>query len=224
MKWFKDAARRRYEAKERRRRMWRVHVANDIEVSVPNAMHGEDYEAWGRLQARMLSRFHEHWPGAHTYFMVATYDPDLPRLVSGLVTPGKFEKVATQVKDRNVYWFPDCDNEKAWGIILGTMAGDHYGKAVYVLDRELPDWRRTLEDLFKRLTDVDTSVGAGGSERELSDFRCLCYSVDEDLWFVKVDLPEADVLSNLEELAREEGFDLVVERVANQPPNSNGWR
>ncbi len=195
------------EAPWREEQEWKVSVNGEAWLHIPNRLaHPEQWATWGKIQARILSRFQEHWPHTHTYIRFHTY---LPEHFKDILKPGQFETAVTTGKDY-VFLFPDCQDEYVWETILGSAGLIPYARTIFILDQKPPNWQEIIADLF----DIAQSPSSGHLQNEsrLSICHCLCYSMDEDLVIARVDLPESTVLSILEDTARKEDLQLVLHR------------
>jgi hypothetical protein len=173
-------------------------------------MQGE-YTPWGKMQARILSRFQEHWPETHPYVRFRPYPPYVTDVFADILIPGQFERVAGSTEGDDVFLFPDCQDRHTWEVIFAAGTWEEFARTLFLLDRKPSNWQEVIQRLFEIAQLLD-GYPAKEFENELSICRCLCTSADMDLTILKVDLPESTVLSILEDTAREEDLELVVHR------------
>jgi hypothetical protein len=212
MKWIKDAARRRCEAKERRERMWMCWIlGGQAGVSAPKGRH---YEDWGRIQAEILARIQQHWPETHTYVRLHTCYTYVLDDIGQLPERTRFERVPTKDKDDYLFLFPDCEDRDVWQVVLGIETPFDYGKMILMFDHRVEDCWTVVSNAYEVVRQQSDPRAQPWTVlvKMLPECQALCYSVDENLWIGKVDLPEGVVPAILESIAREEDLELVVEK------------
>jgi hypothetical protein len=191
-------------------RKWRVSIyASNIWLSRPlRYSNPEKWDTWGKIQAQVLSRFRQRWPESHIYIRLYTC---IPEYFTDVLIPGHFEKIA-EVRKNHIFILPDCQDQHVLETIFTPAGHDPFARTIFVLDQKPANWKETITRLFEIAVKLSDRQPAANFEGELSTCRLLCYSMDEDLVIAKVDLPENIVISILEDIARENDLDLVIER------------
>jgi hypothetical protein len=163
------------------------------------------------MQVKILSRFQEHWNDTYTYIRFRTVTPLLFHYTN-IFKQGTFEELDTEEKDDHVYLFPDCQEKHVWEIILSAIGLLAFTRTFFMLDQRPSNWQEVINRLFQSTLALANDNYASEFENDLSNCRCICYSINEDLILEKVDLPENIMLTILEDVAREEGLEIVFKR------------
>ena len=200
---------RRREVQHEKERIWKISMGRDIWLIVPLGLRRQgNWDTWGKIQATALSRFQKHWLNSPVYIRFHAHSSWRG---ASRFTVFQIEKVGTTKEKEQIFMIPDCDDQSVWEDILSGYAHGAFARAIFVLDHKPDNWQETITRLFEITVKLSGGQPAADFD-ELSDCRCLCYSMDEDLVIAKVDLPESNVISILEDIARENDLELVIER------------
>ena len=211
MSWIKKLLSFEYPEYNRRINRWEIRITNNFILLRHTVRYRpiELWDKWGKMQAKVLSSFHQHWNYAHTYFWVQTY---IPESLSNVLIDGKYEMMTSINKDEQIFIFPDCQDKNAWETILSMMTLSGNSRCIFILDNKPQHWG----DVIIRLHQITQLLEKGHQicefETELTQCHCLCGSSDEDLVISKIDLKENIVLSVLGDIVKEEGLELVIKR------------
>jgi hypothetical protein len=210
IKWMTNYIAQQREARHKEERRWKVSMNGDIWLSMPLGLFRQGQrDKWGKILATAISRFQKHWPDTHIYIRFLAHRSWIG---TDILNPTLCERVGTTKEKDQIFLLPDCKDHSVCEDALAGSGYGAFGRSIFVLDHKPANWKETITRLFEIAVKLSGGQPAADFESELSTCRCLCYSMDDDLVIEKVDLPENIVISILEDIARENDLDLVIER------------
>lgn len=171
----------------------------------------ELWPKWGELQTKILGKLHLFLPDTHVYIRFSTY---LPEHYTDILQSENVKKIITKNGKETIILFPDCQDQLIWRELLSSSGLEPFAHCFFILKDKPVNWQEIVNDIYEILLKFDKGHSLSEFQSELSNHPCLCFSEDEDLVIGKVDLPEQEVLSIIQELALEDGLELEVERKA----------
>lgn len=208
MQWFRNVFSGGSDVRRRGDTGWFVLLGKNIFVSVPPGLPGDKkWETWGRIQVKLLTYFQKYWPDSHIYIRFNAFPPgyfeDKLKLCA-------HEKITTRREE--VFLLPDCQYIPAMELIFSVMGMVPFTRCVYILNQKPENWKEVMERLFEATRKIAKKQPVTGYERELSMCHLLGYSSNQDLVIAKIDLPEKEIVSTFQLVAREERIELALRK------------
>jgi len=208
-RWINEIRAKRYEEKRRKEQEWRVQITNNYWLCHPTRYRPLDkWEKWGEMQSMVLSHIIHRIKTPSIFWRFHTF---LPEVYKDIINLCEYETIQEDKKKGHVFVLRNCWNQNVWKQILSSLGLVTKARCIFILDYNPVDWLNTVNDLFKITQKIETGHSTLEFESELSSCRCLCYSNDEDLIIAKVDIKEEDILSILQDVAREFSLNLVIQ-------------
>jgi hypothetical protein len=111
----------------------------------------------------------------------------------------------------------DCQEQRAWEMILDAGTAMHEGKILFTLKNKPSNWKVIMDAYYKIVVDTFyLRKPISDFQKELDQCYLLCYSILDDsaLIVAKTELSENGFLSILENIANEEHLQLVINKTA----------
>jgi hypothetical protein len=205
--WLRNVFSGRGEASRRGPGGWQILMGKDIRLLVPPGLPKDTkWEAWGRIQTRLLFLIHQHWPDSHIYIRFNAFPAGY---FGDKFQDCTFETITADKRDE-IFLFPDCQNTRVMETIFAVLGMVPFTRCLYILDRQPANWQEVTEHLFEATKKMAKKRPVIEYNNELSECRFLCYSVSEDLVIGKIDMSQSDITSILENVAREERIELSI--------------
>ncbi len=197
------------ETRRRRKRRWEVREEGGVFLLTRPHLYvdGKRWPDWGLLQTRVLQGLMESWPHPFPYIRFCTTQ----EWATHMPKPCQYVECGSDEKHFRVLLFPDCRDAEVWKSVLGVGNFFPAGRMLLVLDHNPSDWQAVVAHLHEIAARIAGGEPAGKFAAEFAGCHCVCYSEDEDLVIAKIDLAETALFSILEEEARKDGLELVVE-------------
>ena len=213
LQYFKDLKKKRRKEKIRREKQWNINTDSRA-FWLTHPQRYRLVELWGKwadMQTRVLAQIQQHWPEVHTYIRLHTYWSDI---YTDILEPVAYETIIPikkSKKNEQIILIPDCQDHRIWKTVLTNAALNPLDRCMFMLEHNPLNWQEVVNRLYEISYNLLDGEQFSAYKDELALCHCICYSVDEDLVFGKVDLPETTVLSILGNVAEEEGLELNVE-------------
>jgi hypothetical protein len=206
--WLRNVFSGRSEAAKRGAGGWQILIGRDIRLLVPPGLPNETkWEAWGRMQTRVLSLIQQHWTDSHNYIRFNAFPPGY----FGDKLLGCPYKTITNNREE-IFLLPDCQDTSVQETIFSVLGMIPFTRCLFMLDRQPANWQDVMEHLFEATKKMDKKQPVTSYAHELSMCHCLCYSANENLVIAKIDMPESDLTSILKTVAREKNIEVNIRR------------
>lgn len=207
VQWFKDLFGGRSAAIKRAGGGWQILIGRNIRMLVPPGLPKDSkWEAWGTMQTRLLLLLKQHWDEAYIYIRFNGFPPGY---FEDKLTGCAFKTVTT-LKKEEIFLLPDCQNPSTIQTIFSVLGLIPFVRCAFILDRKPGNWEEVMEQLFLATQKIAKKKPTVEYEGVLGMCRCLCYSFNEDLVIGKIDMPQSDLVTILEEVGKEEHLGLSI--------------
>ena len=211
MRLFKNLKIKHHEEKQSRENEWKV----TIDLSYFWLTHptkywpNEFWDKWAKMQVKILYEIQKIIPSTHTYLRFSTF---FPKQYTDIIELCQAETLTTKKRGGKILLFLDCQDQNVWEKILFGDSFTPAAKSIFMLENKPSNWQEAITELFNIVEKLNDGHSINEYKNQLSKCHCLCYVLDSDLVIAKVDLPENVLLSILEDVARNEGLELTIER------------
>jgi hypothetical protein len=203
--WFKNIFSGRADGRRGDGR-WQILIGRGIRITVPPGLPAETkWDVWGTIQMSILSEIKKHWPESHTYIRFNAFPPGY---FTDKLQGCQYE--VTRGKKDEIILLPDCEAPSALRTVFSVLGLIPFTRCVYILKDQPANWKEVMERLFEATQKIAKKQPVPEYEADLSRCHLLAYSIDQDLYIARIDIPQSEIEQLLEKVAHQEKLDLSI--------------